>query len=493
MQVTGRPSDAGRTPDLGLALIAGCALLLAATVVAGRGVAPVAAMLILVSALVAWHRWLLTWQVLLCFLISVVLFVPVGRYSLAVELPFGLELYRVAVALILLVWVASLLVDPNVQLRRTPLDTPIALLVAASLGSVVVNAGRVLPLASAVLKGVTVFLSFIILFYFISSVVTTMATVVTVMQFIVSGVAAVAFFSIIEQRTGFNVFDHVRVVLPFLNFQGYDPNVRFGLLRAIGSADHPIALGGLFALAVPLGFALAKSRSSIWWFPTSLIIIGVLASASRTPFLALVTAAIALLWLRPRDVLPLLPLMIPFLIVIKIVAPGSIATLKTTILPSSGQGLIASQRTLAGDPTLISGRANFVPKLKEGMRRPLLGQGVGTRQTGADNPLRNAPILDNQWLGLFLDVGLLGVAAWVWLIIRVDRLLGRIARSRGSPEGLTAAALVASITGFAVAMLTYDSLAFIQETFILWVLLALAATVIAINPEKEAPAAEPAV
>jgi hypothetical protein len=185
--------------------------------------------------------------------------------------------------------------------------------------------------------------------------------------------------------------------------------------------------------------------------------------------------------------------MIPFLIVIKIVAPGSIATLKTTILPSSGQGLIASQRTLAGDPTLISGRANFVPKLKEGMRRPLLGQGVGTRQTGADNPLRNAPILDNQWLGLFLDVGLLGVAAWVWLIIRVDRLLGRIARSRGSPEGLTAAALVASITGFAVAMLTYDSLAFIQETFILWVLLALAATVIAINPEKEAPAAEPAV
>ena len=42
------------------------------------------------------------------------------------------------------------------------------------------------------------------------------------------------------------------------------------------------------------------------------------------------------------------------------------------------------------------------------MRRPLLGQGLGTRQTGADNPLRNAPILDNQWLGTFLDIGLLG-------------------------------------------------------------------------------------
>jgi hypothetical protein len=468
-------------------------LLLAATVVVGRGVAPVAAMLILVSALVAWHRWLLTWQVLLCFLIAILLFVPVGRYSLAVSLPFGLELYRVAVALILLVWVAALLVDPSVRLRRTPLDGPIALLVAASLGSVAVNAGRVVPLASAVLKGLTVFLSFIILFYFISSVVTTVAGVVTVMQVIVSGVAVVAFFSIIEQRTGFNIFDHVRIIFPLLDFQGYEPNLRFGLLRAIGSADHPIALGGLFALAVPLGFALAKSRSPIWWAPTSMIIIGVLAAASRTPFLALVTATIVLLWLRPRDVVPLLPLTIPLLIVIKIVAPGSIATLKATILPSSGEGLIASQKMLAGDPTLISGRANFVPKLKEGMRRPILGQGVGTRQTGADNPLRNAPILDNQWLGLFLDVGLLGVFAWLWLIIRVDRLLGRIARSRGSPEGLLAAGFVASITGFAVAMLTYDSLAFIQETFILWVLLALAATLAAVHPENEASSPEPAV
>ena len=43
--------------------------------------------------------------------------------------------------------------------------------------------------------------------------------VVLVTQFIVSGVGVVAFFAIIEQRTGFNVFDHVRSVLPFLQFE----------------------------------------------------------------------------------------------------------------------------------------------------------------------------------------------------------------------------------------------------------------------------------
>ena len=181
------------------------------------------------------------------------------------------------------------------------------------------------------------------------------------------------------------------------------------------------------------------------------------------------------------------------LIVIKIVAPGSIATLKDSFFPSSGQGLIASQRTLAADPTLISGRANFKPRLIEGMRRPLLGQGLGTRQTGVNNPLRNAPILDNQWLGTFLDIGLLGIAGWLWLIVRIVRRLGRIARTRGSPDGFLAAGFVASITGFAVAMLTYDSLAFIQEAVMLWVILALAATLVAVQPKSRTSAPAPAV
>ena len=320
-----------------------------------------------------------------------------------------------------------------------------------------------------------------------------MTITIGITKVIVSGVAVVAFFSIIEQRTGFNVFDHLRVILPFLQFDGPISSTRYH--RAVASADHPIAMGSLFALAAPLGVALAKTRSSAWWAPTVVIMIGVLATASRTPVIAIVTAAVVLLWIRPRDLLPLLPLVIPMVIVIKVVAPGSLATLKNSFLPQSGPGLIAGQRTLAGDPTLISGRANFKPRLIEGMRRPLLGQGLGTRQTGAANPLRNAPILDNQWLGTFLDVGLLGVVAWVWLIVRTARGLSRIGRTRGSPDGFLAAALAASIVGFAIAMFTADSLAFIQETSVLWVLFALSATLMAVHSDADGSrsGSEPAI
>ena len=490
-QAVGRSGGRGWAPDLSAGLIAACSVLLAAAVVVGRGVGPVAAMLVLVSVLVAWHRWIFAWDVLLCLLIATVLFIPVGRYTLAIDLPFGLELYRVVVSLVVLVWVASLLVDPRVRVRRTPLDGPVALLVVASLGSILVNFGRVAPLGSPVFKAVSLFLTFVILYYFVSSVVRTAATVVLVTQFIVAGVAVVAFFAIVEQRTGYNVFDQLRIVFPFLEFQGSAPVLRYGLLRAFGSADHPIALGVLLGMTVPLGVAVAKLRSRVWWFPTSLIVIGVLVTASRTPILVMLAAAAAFLWLRPRDLLPLLPWAVPMLIVIKLVAPGSIATVKNAFFPE-GRGLIAEQSTLAADPTLISGRANLGARISEGLRTPVLGQGLGTRQTGEGNPYRNAPILDNQWLGVFLDVGVVGVVAWLWLIVRIVRRLGGVARTRGSPESVLAAGFVASIIGFAVGMLVYDSFAFVQATFVFWALLALAATLVAVQPVDRNASPRPA-
>ena len=58
-------------------------------------------------------------------------------------------------------------------------------------------------------------------------------------------------------------------------------------------------------------------------------LIGIMATASRTPILALAVAAVVLLWLRPRDILPLLPLLLPMVIIVKLAAPGSIATVKS--------------------------------------------------------------------------------------------------------------------------------------------------------------------
>ena len=93
---------------------------------------------------------------------------------------------------------------------------------------------------------------------------------------------------------------------------------------------------------------------------------------------------------------------------------------------------------------------------------------------------------------LFLDVGLLGIVGWLWLIVRIVRRLGCLARTRGSPEGFLAAGFAASITGFAVGMLTWMRLRSSKRPC-LWVLLALAATLVAVQPKSRTSAPAPAV
>ena len=107
-------------------------------------------------------------------------------------------------------------------------------------------------------------------------------------------------------------------------------------------------------------------------------------------------------------------------------------------------------------------------------QRPFLGHGFGTRiVTGPDS---NACVLDNQWLGTLVDVGLLGTFAWLALFLVVLRRFGRLARREHSSDGWLLAGVVAASTAYAVGMLTFDALGFIQVTLLLFVLLALGAS-----------------
>jgi O-antigen ligase len=89
------------------------------------------------------------------------------------------------------------------------------------------------------------------------------------------------------------------------------------------------------------------------------------------------------------------------------------------------------------------------------------------------DPKVNAPILDNQWLALLLETGVVGVAAMGWILVRTVRRTGRRARRDDSDEAWLMAAFTASIGAFAIGMFTYDTFSFIQVTFLLFLLLGL--------------------
>ena len=66
-----------------------------------------------------------------------------------------------------------------------------------------------------------------------------------------------------------------------------------------------------------------------------------------------------------------------------------------------------------------SGRvASFGPAIDELSQHPFFGRGFGTRIVETSNPKRNSFILDDEWLSTTLEIGLVGLVAWLWIILR---------------------------------------------------------------------------
>ncbi len=116
-------------------------------------------------------------------------------------------------------------------------------------------------------------------------------------------------------------------------------------------------------------------------------------------------------------------------------------------------------------------------------RASLFGRGYGSRIVEI-GPRQNAAILDNEWLGFLLDVGLLGFLALFWTMARAVRRLGRIARRDPTDFGLLAGSVAASIVSFGVGMFTYDAFGFVQVALFCFALLALGSAVIALGEAR---------
>lgn len=473
-------------------VFAGCALL-AAAVAAGQSsavVGGVAAGTVVIAAATWFGRILSRWEGLVGGIVLLILFIPIKRYKLAAGLPFDLEPYRIAVGAATALWVSALLVDPRVRLRHSFLDKPLLLIIVGVLGSVLTNIPRIgqttffnpngsmfvrPDLSAEVLKKLLFLLSFYLVFYLIVSVVRDERAVHRVLTTLVGGATIVAFFGIVEARTGYNIFDHVKAVLPVLSFEGAlteEGIARGGRLRVYASSQHPIALAIMFVMMLPIAIYLyQRTRHQRWILAAVLIGLGAIATVSRTSMTALLATAVVFIWLRPAQMKRLWPLILPALVVVHLALPGAIGGIRQAFFPSGG--LIQNQ-------TVYGGRASperIGPEIARIKANPAFGAGYGTRIT--DGTVRqNARILDNEWLGTAAETGFVGLIGWLWLFARLIRRAGREARRDHSPRGLLLAAFAAAAAAFAVGMLTYDAFSFVQVTFVLFIVAALAAAVL---------------
>jgi len=238
--------------------------------------------------------------------------------------------------------------------------------------------------------------------------------------------------------------------LPGFTLNASDPEIviRGALNRVVGTAIDPIELGVAAGMMLPLSIWLAiydthRSRLSRW-LPVLLIGVAVMVSVSRSAVIAIVVSmAILVLAMPIRQRLWAIA-------AVPVALAGAFMTahgLLGTLVMFFGYG--------ASDPSITHRTDNYPYVWGLLKHTPLFGEGGGTF---IPTPLH---ILDNQYLMAAVDLGMLGIIAFLalFLVPLIATLRARL-RTRSEELRLLLAALAG---GCAVALLcsaTFDSFSF---------------------------------
>jgi len=421
----------------------------------------------------------------LVYFVAIVWFIPIRVYTLPGPGVAKLEPYRL---MVLLLGIALLLgaASGARRIRTCGVGWPLLLLSVSAMISLAVNYSSFTErqLGTESIKAATYLLTFPIVFVLVASGVHSRADVERCVKAIVLGGAVVAFCAIVETRTGYNVFNHMRTVFPFLHDTGFRATeVRNGALRAEASAQHPIALGVALSLCLPLSLALATrmkdtGRRILFGGAALILMIGMVSTISRTAFLALAVMFLIGMMTERKRLMKLWPLAFILLIAAHTVLPGGMGRLYHSFFPKGG--ITAQQSVRAGG--VGSGRlADLSPALKLVQAHAFFGTGdplppppdlVQQAATTDDATPPDPIIFDDQYLTSIVGHGLVGLGAVLWLVGALVFTLTRAARrARGTLPVLSA--LTASVAGFSAAMLTFDAFAFVQCSIFFFTIAAL--------------------
>ncbi|TIC79532.1 O-antigen ligase family protein [Nocardioides sp. GY 10113] len=223
---------------------------------------------------------------------------------------------------------------------------------------------------------------------------------------------------------------------------------RGGFLRPAGGAMSPLEYGLVLSMIVPLAItvALFERRGTGGWrrsIPALLMASACLISGSRSAIAGLAVVMIVLFpawsWAirRRMAVVGLAGLVGVYLLV-----PGMIGTLRYLFTESENDPSAASRTGSYGIAELFIGRS------------PWLGRGFGTF-------LPQYRILDNEYLLLTIETGLIGLFSFLALVV-VAATCGVLGRKREPDEYLaqTGQALAASILAGAVLLAFFDGFSF---------------------------------
>lgn len=271
---------------------------------------------------------------------------------------------------------------------------------------------------------------------------------------------ALATLGIAQFVTGELLVDKIQIPGLTANQAFIGVAARDGFTRPAGTAVHPIEFGVVLTVILPLALACAmamKDRSWVRrWYPVAAIAVAIPLSISRTAIIGTIVCLAVMMptwsrtarratWVAVTAVAALLFVTVPGFI-------GTMSGLFTTI----GSDSSAESRTDA-----YGVASEFI------LRSPVFGRGFATF-------LPSYWILDNQYLGLLIEVGVVGLAAMLWLITS-GVLAARRSRALSNDPTVRSVsqAIAAAIICGAVSTALFDLLGFPMSAGLLFLVLGL--------------------
>jgi O-antigen ligase len=253
------------------------------------------------------------------------------------------------------------------------------------------------------------------------------------------------------------------VVIPGLSLNRSTGDLldRSGFARPSGTALHPIELGAVLTMLLPVAITRARlvrgGASFLAWLCPGVIGLAALLSGSRSALLCALVALLVLaaVWTNVERVVGLVGVLV-VLAGVAVAIPSLLGSLTKLFLR-------------AGSDASVASRTDSYPLVGELVSRdPLFGRGFRTL-------MPSYRILDNEYLGLLVEVGVVGLLSVVLLVVTAGCCAVRARRLSRDPEVREyAQALLASIAAAAVGLATFDGLTFPMASALFFLVLGLA-------------------
>ncbi len=403
----------------------------------------------------------------------------------SVELPGGANLDRPLLVALVLLWICALALVSGAARPRVKLTIvhfaalgffALCCLGVAINGHMLANMDE-LGLAA---KKLGLLLSYILFFVVVASVVRPREVPRFVVLMVGLG-ALLGIATVVEYRTHYNVFYSLwGKVLPVTPPSELDTFDSIGRLNVLGPTDQPLELAALLAMVLPFALmgaieATTRRRRVLYVIAVALLLAGGVATSRKTSLVAPTAGVLLLALYRPRAILrSLLGLAVVLGIVVHVTSPGALGSVFEQLEPGHVNTVSTTTDRVARYDAVRPDIASHL----------LIGRGYGSYDP------HKYRILDNEYLGVLITVGLLGLTAYVAILLAMMLLAHRSIRGPDPRRAALALAALASVGVILVASALFDVFSFPHVPYLLFFVGGLIVALRQRSPTA-APAAEP--